>query len=619
MPWYTLTDAKNEIKFKETSADIYVDGIENISEFIFGSIVKKALKKSNTVVLGIDGFLGAQFEQVVSSVKDELAENEIEVQLFDVSSLFKFQAALKKIAKPYNTKDTSFGRVCLDKKLSDLMDSAKIEKLKKDIAKIKKADSANDTTMVVICYGVGAAIPALRRSYDQIFYLDIIRESLIKRMEEKKLIPVGAKEPDSIFWKELYYFYCPILHKHKKYVFSHMDWYMNDEVTEEIKMVSRKFYDKILSTVVKYPLRFKRIFMPGPWGGFKFRDMFNMPELAHTAWNIELSGCDSSLVIDLGQDREIDVQFYNLYMQYPIDVIGPYCHKKYPGNFPLQVGLQDGYFPKKVPHERRSMPLHLHPDTKYNKKHFNESLGRYEVYYIVEAFEGANTMHGFFEDADLEQFKKEIIRSEKTGKPFDWSKYVKCWPSEDGDLYIISAGTVHGTGGNQIVLEMDTGPSINDTEYSFFIYDYTRTTWDDKKKSMTAKPSALQVKHGLEQTRWNRREKWIADNARQRAKVFRFGKDWSEDRFDSYAPMPYHIERMHFKKKIDTDTEGKFCHFLCLTKGKKAKIIPQKNPERAIELEYLQCTVIPACFGKYKCVSVNGDECTVTKQRWKIG
>ena len=398
-----------------------------------------------------------------------------------------------------------------------------------------------------------------------------------------------------------------------------MDWYVDDNDADQPKLMSRQLYDDVVSTLVKYPLRFKRIFMPGPWGGLKFRDHFNIPELANCAWNIEVSGGDSSLVIDIGTDCHIELPFHNLYMQYPLKVVGPYCHKKYPGLFPIQVGIDDGYFPEPVLHERRAMPIHLHPDTKYVKERFNEPLGRYEVYYIVEAYGGANTMHGFYEDADLEEFQREFVKSEKEGTTFEWSKYVKCWPGEAGDLYLIPAGTVHGTGGNQMILEMDTCPSIVGTEYSFFLYDYRRHTWDDRKKSFSGKLTKLQIQHGVHQTRWYRREQWVAKNIRPAARVVKSGKGWSRERFDSYNPMPYHIERLNFDKKIETETRGKFFHFLCLTKGEKALIRSRKYPERQIELTYIQTTVVPACFGKYECINLGKKPCTITRQLWKRG
>jgi len=619
MPWYTLVDGVNNPNIPKEWSNSVIKGNGEVCRFICDLIIKHFKNHNRIFVLALDGFLGTRLESVSDKVTELLSDQGLSIEKVNINTLFKSPDFIDKYVQLYVTDDPSFGIACNKGKLKDLMDLTSIIDLRQRIQKIKKTKPSKDKPTVIICYGIGSAISNLRALYDSIFYFDLSRELLIRRMEAKEVIPLGGTEPGDIFWKQLYYVDYPILNKHKKSVFKHMNWYVDDNDANQPKLMARQVYDGVVSTLVKYPLRFKRIFMPGPWGGFKFRDHFKMPELTNCAWNIEVSGGDSSLVIDIGIDSYIEIPFHNLYMQYPVEVVGPYCHKKYPGLFPIQVGIDDGYFPEPVPHERRAMPIHLHPDTNYVKKNFNEPLGRYEVYYIVEAYEGANTMHGFYEDADLEEFKRKVIESEKTGKPFNWEKYVKCWPSKAGELYLMPAGTAHGTGGNQMILEMDTCPSIVGTEYSFFLYDYRRHTWDDKKKSFSGKITNLQIKHGIKQCRFNRRERWVADNIRPKAKVVESGEGWNLERFDSYHPMPYHIERLNFDKKIETNTRGKFFHFLCLTKGEKALIRSKKYPERQIELKYIQTTVIPACFGEYECINLGKKSCTITRQRWKRG
>ena len=619
MAWYTLVDGINKPHIPDEWSKSIVKGNDKICRFIYDLIVEHLTNQSRTFVLALDGFLGTNLKGIVEQVDELLSNQNLKIETVDVNTLFKSQDMIDRYVQPYMTDDPSFGIVCNKGKLKDLMDSTALIEFRQKIQKMKKAKLSQDMTTVVICYGVGSANVNLSSLYDSIFYFDLSREFLIKRLEAKKVIPLGSTEPGDIYWKQLYYVDYPILNKHKKHVVKQMDWYVDDNDDSQSKLMSRQVYDSIVSTMVKYPLRFKRIFMPGPWGGLKFREHFNMPELSNCAWNIEVSGGDSSLVIDVGIGSNIEIPFHNLYMQYPVEVVGTYCHKKYPGLFPIQVGIDDGYFNEQVPHERRSMPVHLHPDTKYVKRNFNEALGRYEVYYIVEAYEGANTIHGFYEDADLEEFKRKLIESEQKGIPFDWTKYVKCWPSKAGELYLMPAGTAHGTGGNQMILEMDTCPSIVGTEYSFFLYDYRRPTWDDMKKSFSGKLTKLQIKHGVNQCRFNRRELWVANNIRPKAKVVKSGKDWNLERFDSYNPMPYHIERLNFNEKIETDTRGRFFHFLCLTKGEKTLIRSKKYPERQIELEYIQTTVVPACFGEYECINLGKTACTITRQLWKRG
>lgn len=623
MTWYTsIRNCINHPKVDKTWSDSIIAGGSEVLESIF-ELTKEYNnnnnERKNVCVMAIDGFYGINWTVIIEGLQKLFDEQSLKIETININDTFKSIKEIERYIKPYLTDDLFFGRVCNRGFIGHLMDSRKIDRLKNNLRKTKRGDIDNKGLSLFIVYGPGAAISELIRHYDYIFYFDITREHLLRQVWEKGIIPFGSSELEPIFWKRLYYVDYPLLIKQKKYVFRRMNFYVEANNFDDMKLIPKESYDGIISTMVKNPIKLKRVFMPGPWGGYKFRDYFNLPELPNAAWNTAVSGMDSSLIIDVDIGSNIEIPFFNLYMQYPVEVVGPYINKKYPGLFPLQVGLDDGYFPEPVSSERSNMPIHLHPDTNYVKKNFNEPLGRYEVYYIVEAYDNAKTMHGFYENADIEEFKERVLDGEEKGIKFNWTKYVKEWPSKAGDLYLIPAGTAHGTGGNQLVLEMDTCPSITGTEYSFFLYDFLRHTWDEATRTMTGKPMKLQIKHGLSQCRWNRKEKWVAENLRPKARIVRSGNGWSEEQFDSYYPMPYHIERLNFEKKMESDTRGRFVHFLCLTKGDRAKIRSKKNPEIEIELEYIQSVILPAYFGEYECINIGNNSCTLTRQRWKRG
>ena len=102
-----------------------------------------------------------------------------------------------------------------------------------------------------------------------------------------EVIPLGESRARPIYWKKLYYVDYPMLMKHKTYALDHMDWYIEDNSDKEPKLVKRDTYDGLISALVKYPLKFKRILMPGPWGGFMFRDYLDLPEYLST--NVRLA------------------------------------------------------------------------------------------------------------------------------------------------------------------------------------------------------------------------------------------------------------------------------------------------------------------------------------------
>jgi hypothetical protein len=324
------------------------------------------------------------------------------------------------------------------------------------------------------------------------------------------------------------------------------------------------------------------------------------------------------MLIDIGREQLLKMPSENL-MQYPDQFVGPYIHKTYPRLIPFYIWLDDGYFPKPEPTERTSMPIHNHPSTEYVNRHFKEPLGRYETYYIAEAYEGANTWMGFKEDADLEEWEKKCRESDNTRKTIeDWKDYVMNWETNVGDLFLIPPGTSHGHGGNQMIIEMDTIPSVAGTEYSFLSYGYLQNTWDDKTKTMTAKPMKLQLEHYFNNEKW-RRASWVKEHLRVRPRVIKWTKDYSIDRYYSLKEMPFEIELIHFIKKAEYDTKGKFMHMVVLTVGECIIIQSKSNPELKCDIEWLQGACVPACFGEYEYINMREGACTVVLIRWKKG
>ncbi len=83
--------------------------------------------------------------------------------------------------------------------------------------------------------------------------------------------------------------------------------------------------------------------------------------------------------------------------------------------------------------------------------------------------------------------------------------------------------------------------------------------------------------------------------------------------------MPFEIERLHFERAAEYDTQGRFLHLLTLTVGGRAAIRSKAHPERRTEIERFQSAVVPACFGEYVVENLTGGLSTVAVLRWKRG
>jgi hypothetical protein len=133
---------------------------------------------------------------------------------------------------------------------------------------------------------------------------------------------------------------------------------------------------------------------------------------------------------------------------------------------------------------------------------------------------------------------------------------------------------------------------------------------------MTGKPLKLHLDHAFD-TDQCRREDWVRQVLRAKPKVVKWTKDYCFDRYSSYGPMPFEIERFHFYDRAEFDTEGRFAVIPTLTVGRRVLVRSLVDPARRTEIDLFQSCVVPACFGPYEMVNLTGGQATLVQIRWK--
>ena len=600
MPVYeSIKNADNKIVISAQNRESVIFGWDKV----VAALASKVAGGAKTIAL--DGWYGIDYKKIADALCAKIGGN---VELIAADELYISREEIIAYNQPYVTDDPGFGKVNKTGIIEDIMC--------KDAVAAAKATLASGK--VVVIYGVGAAIKEFEAVLDVKCYVDNTHQKVQWDMWTGKLAGFGSKEPIKNYnWKEYHYSDYYMLKRQKDYMYGAMDFYVENYFEDDLVLVPRKAYDEIMSTLVKYPIHEVKIFSPGPWGAYRYEMMdYGVEGLANNAWN-KIAGPELRILIDFGGERSISMPMLNA-MQYGKELVGELIDKKYPGLFPLDIWLDDGWHPTPQPAERISMPMHIHPSSKYVEDNFNEPLGRYETYYIAEAYEGANTWMGFKDDADIEEWERLCEESQNIKPIENWKDFIANWNSKEGDLYLIPPGTMHGHGGNQMVLEMDTNPSINGTEYSFFEYDFARPSWDDDAKTMTGKPLKMHLEHGrnMEKTR---RESWVKDHLLSTPKVIKWTPEYWIDQYKSTPVMPYHVERIHFEKVGELSTEGKFMHMLTPTVATKVTVRSKTNPEYKAECDKFSTLVIPASFGDYEIINEQGGRVTCVVQRWKQG
>lgn len=616
MPLYEYRkNAENHVSLQAGLTEQFVLGTQAVADRIIARI--KEHRTGRPVLIACDGWYGVDFHKVRENLNAAANRADLYVEFVEARELFQPVEQIDAYRKPYETDDPAFGWVNTEGVLQDVMDAARIDALRKRLAQAKK-DKAPDAIFVV---GYGADISELDELYDLRVYFDFTMQPMLWQMWDGKLVPFGQSEADkNFYWKKYYYCDFYLLYRHKKFAMQQMDYYVDAVQADNLKMVPREPYDVMIAELVKQPIKQVKIMQPGPWGAYRYHDLWEVPGLECNAWN-ELAGIELSILIDVGLPDTINIPAQNIMIPHPVQMVGEYVNSQYPDLMPLQVWLDDGWFPEPVPFERSSMPIHDHPSTDYVRKHFNEPLGRYETYYIVEAYPNATTWMGYKDDADLEAWERKCREVEpKRGPIPEWQDYVRRWDTNVGDLFLIPPGTTHGHGGNQMILEMDTGPSVCGTEYSFFTFDFGRNTWDDKSKTMTAPPMRLHVDHSFDNQKW-RRESYVKQHLRARPIVQDWNSDFTYDQYTSIDEMPFHIERLIFTRRAEYDTKGKYFMIATLaeSEGSTITIRSKTNPHYQTKIEYLQSCLIPAGLGEFECVNEGQGKCTLVIIRLKKG
>jgi mannose-6-phosphate isomerase class I len=611
MPLYEYKkNAENRISIDPVLRDQIISGPTPVCKRLCEAIAKRATD-GRPVRVALDGWYGIAWPKLIAEIQAQAAETGLKLKAQSIVSVFRSPDEIANYRRKFTvTSDPGFGAVNDEGRLIDLIDTAKLNSLRRELTEAPSSEHQ-------IVYGPGAALAELDNCYDLKVYFDKTRQPILWELWEGKLVPFGRDDPQPDYrWKDYYYCDYHLLDRQKECLIECMDFWVEGNAFDTLKLVPRATYDEIVKTLVQYPVKEVPIFQPGPWGAYRYRDLFDVPGLECNAWN-QIVGPELSMVIDLGSEVVLNMPTMNL-MQYAAQFVGQYIHETYPRLFPVDAWLDDGFFPESQPDERISMPIHIHPDSTYVKRHFKEPLGRYETYYIVEAYEGAGTWLGFKDDADIEEWEKLCRQSDNQTPIADWQRFLCRWDSNVGDLYLIPGGTTHGHGGNQMVLEMDTCPSIAGTEYSFFQYDFARPSWNDETKDMSGNPLKMHHDHASQANKWVR-ESWAREHLLAKPKVEVWTKDYVRERFSSDPRMPFEIERFQFATCADNDTNGRFFHVVTLTAGSGVSIRSKTDPSRTNFIQKYQSAIVPACFGEYEFVSTDGAPCTVVQQRWKKG
>ena len=210
-----------------------------------------------------------------------------------------------------------------------------------------------------------------------------------------------------------------------------------------------------------YPLTFETIFKDKIWGGQKIKtilgkDFSPLPNCGET-WEVsDVEGNVSVVKEGSLQGKSL----HELVEQYQSELVGKHVYEKYGNRFPLLVKFIDA---------NDDLSIQVHPNDELANQR-NSGFGKTEMWYIIEADQGAKLNSGFNREVTKDEYVKAVADN-------TIQDLLNIEPAKPGDVFFLPAGRVHYIGKGLLLTEIQ---QTSDTTYR--IYDFDRVDQTTGKK-----------------------------------------------------------------------------------------------------------------------------------------
>lgn len=211
-----------------------------------------------------------------------------------------------------------------------------------------------------------------------------------------------------------------------------------------------------------YPFLFEPIFKDRIWGGNKLKTLLskNIPnDTTGESWELSSVEGDISIVKNGFLKGK---SLLELLEEYPIAILGEKVHEQFGNQFPLLFKFLDA---------SEDLSIQLHPNDTLAKKRHN-SFGKTEMWYVMQADEGAKLIVGFKEDSSPEDYLYHL--GNKT-----LVSILNEIPVKKGDVFFLETGTVHAIGAGTVIAEIQQTSDI-----TYRLYDFDRKDAQGKTREL---------------------------------------------------------------------------------------------------------------------------------------
>jgi mannose-6-phosphate isomerase class I len=428
-----------------------------------------------------------------------------------------------------------------------------------------------------LVFGPGAALV----QHDVLWYADLPKryaEQAVTSGEGRNLGHRHGQGPATT--KRLFYIDWPLLDRHRDTIARDIDRWIDMQDPTRPVSIDGDTLRQTIARLAGQPFRTRPTFNSTSWGGHWAQRRLGMnTEARNTALGYALIAPESGVLVGV-PGAEVEVPFQLVVGRHPELVMGAEVHATFGTSFPIRFDYLDTV-------GGGSLSVHLHPQTAYMRDVFGWPYTQHETYYVMVGDHQHKIYLGLRDDINVAEFRRQAHDAHHHEHPFDIEKYVQTFPADPHQLFMIPAGTPHGSGEGNVVLEVSATPYL----YSLRFYDWLRRDADDNQRP-------VHIDHAFTNLGSERIGAQVRGDLVQAPRTLRVGGDWDEELLGSLPEVFFEVRRLTVQggAHLPDDTAGRF-HILNVVEGDGVWIEMTGGIRHG--LAYAETIVVPAAVGAY--------------------
>ncbi len=311
-------------------------------------------------------------------------------------------------------------------------------------------------------------------------------------------------------------------------------------------------------------LRFTPILKQKIWGGKKLNQLFHKNSDGSNigeSWEISDVDGDESIVSN-GNLKGRTLR--GLLKEYKYDLVGNYVYKTFGKQFPLLIKFIDA---------KEVLSIQVHPDD--DLAGLQESYGKTEMWYVMQADEEASIIIGFKENSSKEEYI-EHLDNKTLLSILNVDKVTK------GDVYFVPPGRVHAIGAGLLIAEIQQTSDI-----TYRIYDWDRRDIDGNYRELHTEKALKAIDFSAKKT-------------------YKTIYSKQENVASQVVTCPYfttNILPVKGKKEVDLLNKDSFIIYMCV----EGEVTFIYNNQQEI-IRKGETILVPACIDKVEILSEGSSE-----------